>query len=606
MVFMAPIVCAQRAVAGAAQPRAKAAHNSARSQHITMRSPGESLRFAIAALFCAAGLAGAVQARPAVQMDMAHQPVALQDAGEAWIDESGEAAAEQLAADSTIAWKPAQPGQIYHLTTGKALWFRFSIAPTSEIERWYVEVPYPSVDRVTLYMQDNLGDWTSQAPAGDTLPVAEWPVPHRHPLLPILVTSEQPRNYLLKVENPHSFSAPIDFVSDSYLSREGQQTALILGIYFGLAGLAALLGLISAVSLRDPAYAFYALSVALMGLAQAGMTGIAGLHLWPHQPWWNDRASMVVPVLAVGCLMWFFATMVSMRERSPWFNRIIATVSLLAPVTALGIMFIEPSQRFRLLVGYVVLAGTMGTLGIIWAARRGDRYALWLLVGSVPVMIGSAFPTARVAGLIPVSFLTTYGMQVGIAFELPILLVILMLRSQQRREHWRRIQGLDRTDPATGLMNEAVFMERLVRMIARSQRLKFRSAVILVDIVNTDAIRRQFGPAATEELPLQVAGRLLAASREIDGVARLSEYRFGMLIEGPLNPEDIASAGPRVVARCLMPFKDKPLQWLAQVRVAQTLVPAERADPQQIVARLQGLLSNVPAESKRAVFSLTS
>lgn len=561
---------------------------------------------AIAALLFALAPAGAAQARAAVQLDIAHQPVALQDEGEAWIDESGEASAEQVASDSTIAWKPASPGTIYPLTTGKALWFRFSISPTSEIERWYLEVPYPSVDRVTLYMQDNLGDWTSQAPAGDTLPVADWPVPHRHPLLPILVTSEQPRNYLLKVENPHSYSAPLDFVSDSYLSRTGQQTALVLGIYFGLAGLAALLGLMSAVSLRDPAYGFYALSVALMGLAQACMTGIAGLHLWPHQPWWNDRASMVVPVLAVGCLMWFFALMVSMRERSPWFNRVIAALALLAPLTALGIMFIEPSQRFRLLVAYVVLAGNLGTFGIIWAARRGDRYAIWLLVGSIPVILGSAFPTARVAGLIPVSFFTMYGMQIGIAIELPILLVILMLRSQQRREHWRRIQGLDRTDPATGLMNEAVFMERLVRMIARSQRLRFRSAVVLVDIVNADSIRRQFGPAAAEELPLRVASRLLAASREIDGVARLSEYRFGMLIEGPLNPEDIASAGPRVVARCLMPFKDKPLQWVAQVRVAQTLVPAERADPQQVVARLQALLSNVPAESKRAVFSLTS
>jgi two-component system, sensor histidine kinase LadS len=557
------------------------------------------------ALLFVLALAGAAQARAAVQMDMAHQPVALAG-GEAWIDPTGEASAETVAADRTIAWKPAEPGTIYPLTTGKALWFRFSIAPTSEIERWYVEVPYPSVDRVTLYMQDNLGDWTSQAPAGDTLAVADWPVPHRHPLLPILVTGEQARNYLVKVENPHSFSAPLDFVSDSYLSREGQQSALVLGIYFGLAGLAALLGVMSAVSLRDPAYAFYALSVALMGLAQAGMTGIAGLHLWPHQPWWNDRASMVMPVLAVGSLMWFFATMVSMGERSPWFNRVIAVLALLAPVTALGIMFIEPSQRFRLLVGYVVLAANIGTLGVIWAARRGDRYAIWLLVGSIPVMIGSAFPTARVAGLIPVSFLTTYGMQIGIAFELPVLLLILMVRSQQRREHWRRIQGLDRTDPATGLMNEAVFMERLVRMIARSQRLKFRSAVVLVDIVNADAIRRQFGPAAVEELPLRVASRLLGASREIDGVARLSEYRFGMLIEGPLNPEDIASAGPRVVARCLMPFKNKPLQWVAQVRVAQTLVPTERADPQQVVARLQALLSNVPAESKRAVFSLTS
>ena len=103
-----------------------------------------------------------------------------------------------------------------------------------------------------------------------------------------------------------------------------------------------------------------------------------------------------------------------------------------------------------------------------------------------------------------------------------------------------------------------------------------------------------------------MAGRLLTAARDIDAVARLSEFRFGMLVEGPLSPEDVASEGPRVVARCLMPFKNKPIEWVAQVRVAQTVVPTERADAQQVVDRLSGLLNNVAPDSKRAVFTLTS
>jgi GGDEF domain-containing protein len=143
-------------------------------------------------------------------------------------------------------------------------------------------------------------------------------------------------------------------------------------------------------------------------------------------------------------------------------------------------------------------------------------------------------------------------------------------------------------------------------MMARSERLKYQSAVLLVDITNMEQIRRDFGQRSAEELPLRVAGRLLAAAREIDGVARLSELRFGMLVEGPLSPEDAASAGPRIVARCLMPFKNKPIEWVAQVRVAQTLVPTERANAGQVVNRLEALLAAVPPESKRAVFSLTS
>jgi hypothetical protein len=105
-------------------------------------------------------------------------------------------------------------------------------------------------------------------------------------------------------------------VSESYFNRHEQRTSLILGIFFGLAGLAVVLGVLSAVSLRDSTYAFFALSVALMGLSQAANTGIGGLHLWPNLPRWNDLSSMVLPVLAVGSLVWFFSAVVSVPERS--------------------------------------------------------------------------------------------------------------------------------------------------------------------------------------------------------------------------------------------------------------------------------------------------
>jgi GGDEF domain-containing protein len=195
-------------------------------------------------------------------------------------------------------------------------------------------------------------------------------------------------------------------------------------------------------------------------------------------------------------------------------------------------------------------------------------------------------------------------MQLGIAIELPTLFLILMMRGQQRREHHRRMQGLDRMDPATGLLNAPVFAERMMRMMARSQRLHYQSAVLLIDIVNMDQLRREFGIRSAEELPLRVAGRLLATAREIDEVARLTPLRFGILVEGPLTPEEASSIGPRVVARCLMPFKDKPIGWLAQVRVGQTAVPNGRHDAKDVLLGLEALLASVGADSKRAVFTL--
>lgn len=560
-------------------------------------------RLAAAAVLVAAGLLAPAAAQTVLTLDVAQQPVTLGNAGQFWIDNTGEALVDNVAGNPAIPWAPTEPNAVYPLSTGKALWLRFSVAEIDDRERWYLEIPYPAVNLVTLYGPDRLGQWSPQF-AGDSLPVANWPLPSRHPIFPLALTPEAPREFLLRVENPHSFGAPLNFVSEGHLNRHEQRTALVLGIYFGLAGLAVVLATMAAISLRDSAFGWYAFSIALMGLAQSSMTGMAGLHLWPTLPWWNDVSALALPVLGVGALMWFFSAVVSAPQRSRRVHRLLVAMGLLAVAIAAGIMVVEPSMRFRLMVPYVAAGCIVGVGTIVWAWRRGDRYAGWLLAGLAPVVIGAFFPLARTAGLIPISFWTAHSIQISIALELPLLLMVLMLRSQHRRENQRRIQGMDRMDPATGLINAQVFTERLSRLIARSQRLKLQSAVLVIDIANIEQIRRTFDRRSAEEMPLRVAGRLLSAAREIDSVARLSDFRFGMLVEGPLSPEEAASTGPRVVARCLMPFKDKPLEWVAQVRVAQTLVPTEAFDAERVIGRLEAVLAAVPAESKRAVFTI--
>jgi hypothetical protein len=54
-----------------------------------------------------------------------------------------------------------------------------------------------------------------------------------------------------------------------------------------------------------------------------------------------------------------------------------------------------------------------------------------------------------------------------------------------------------------------------------------------------------------------------------------------------------------------MPFKGRPLEWSAHVRVAQALIPMDGNDPSQLVGRLEMLLASAPSDSRRAVFMLS-
>ena len=543
--------------------------------------------------------------RSVLDLDAQKQPVALKDWGDYWVDATAKLTAPGVAATANINWQPTEPQTIYPITVGQALWVRFTVPPAPDAERWYLEVPYPSINRASLFTLDASGQWAEQK-AGDLVAVAKWPVPHRHPLMPIAISAEVPTKYLLRLENGHSFGTQFQFVSESHLSYSEQRVSLILGIFFGLVGLAMVVSVISGVSLRDPAYGFYALVALLMGLTQASATGIAGLHLWPNWPAWNDVSTYVLPTLGLSARLMFVSAAIALPERSMLLHRTVTGVAILGLAAALAEVLLPMELRMRVLMWYVFIPQIVALYVLLWAWRRGDRFALWLIVGFTPLILAAALIDARNLGWLTVSFLTTHVAQLAAAIELPILMVILMLRSQHRRENIRRIQGLDRVDPSTGLINGHVFGARLVRMIARSERLGQQSAVMLIEIVNIAQTERDFGRKAAEELPLRVAERLLTTAREIDSAARLSELRFGMLVEGPFDTENGSTLAPRVVARCLMPFKGMHKECVAQVRVAYALVPYQGSNAQTLLARLEErLVAAISTGDRRAVYMLS-
>ena len=556
-------------------------------------------------LLAATGMAStSAWSRTVLDLDVQQQPVALKDWGDYMVDSTGQLNAAQVFSTGPSNWKPTQSNTIYPISSGQALWIRFTVPPAPDAERWYLEVPYPSINRTSLFTLDSAGQWGEQK-SGDLVAVSKWPVPHRHPLMPIAVSAEVPTSYLLRLENGHSFGVSLQFLSESHLNHSEQRVSLILGIFFGLVGLAAVVSALSALSLRDPAYGFYAASVTLMGLTQATATGIAGLHLWPNAPSWNDVSTSVLPTLELVATLMFVSAAVSLPERSARLHRLFIGMALLGLVTAVAVAVVPIDVRMRVLMSYVFLPQLLAFAALVWAWQRGDRFAPWLILGFAPIALAVACVSARNMGWLPVSFLTKHASQIGVAIELPILMVILMLRSQQHRENKRRILGLDRMDPATGLINGHVFAERLMRMMARSERLKQQSAVMLIDIVNTEQIERDYGRKTAEELPLRVAERLLSTAREIDSAARLSERRFGMLVEGPFDAEDAGALGPRIVARCLMPYKGLHIDCVAQVRVAYALVPHQSTHAQSLLSRLEERLAWAASTGdKRAVFML--
>ncbi len=531
------------------------------------------------------------------------QPVDLQDSGDYWIDTSGQFTPEQVASSSEIAWKPTRTDAVYPVRSGDSVWVRFSAMPPSGSGAWFVQIANPSIDRISLYTPGGAGNW-QEGRAGDLVAVSQWPAPHRFPLLPIAGTAQGPTQYLLRLENGYPFSAALQLVSESHLNYSTQRLSLILGMFFGLIGLTAVVCALGAALLRDTAYGLYALSVTLTGLALASVTGIGGLHLWPDWPWWNDLSTTILPMLTVSASLLCISHAVSLPERSRGLHWLMVGQAALGVVVAATLALLPAASRMTLFLPALLLLVLGGTAGLAGAWRRGDRIALWLILAYLPISAAGGWSLARDAEWVSPGFFTDYGMLLGVALNLPMVMLVLMLRSQRRRATMRRVHAMERIDPATGLINAQVFAERLSGMIARSGRMRQQGIVLLIDLVNSEQVQRDFGRKVADGLPLHMAKQLMSVARDIDSVARLSTWRFGMLVEGPLSAADAAALGPRIVARCLMYREAMSGHCTAQAHVAYTIVPYKGLNAHELMAQLGRRLADTPADSKRAVFIL--
>ena len=145
---------------------------------------------AAALLFLATLLAGMpAAARNLLTLDGGRQHMMLQDRGDAWVDESGRLPIEQVAGNADIRWHATNDENIYKLEKGQALWVRFTVPAMPTTERWYLEIPYPGVDRVTLFVKSANG-WIST----QTTYIAARRAARRRQLVPSIAVTARPAN----------------------------------------------------------------------------------------------------------------------------------------------------------------------------------------------------------------------------------------------------------------------------------------------------------------------------------------------------------------------------------------------------------------------------
>jgi len=514
----------------------------------------------------------------------------------AWEDPSGSATLDAArAAFASGQGVPNNRSRVMPLGPGRAVWYELALSPVTVPVRAVLTLPIAGLDAVEFHRPDGSGGWRVQR-AGDSVPVADWPVRYLQPAFVFTVQPGEPeRITYMRVRHSHPVAVSWVLWDASSFNEANKTWHLVLGGYVGIMVLVLVLAGIHAVFWRDNIHLYFGVHVILVGLTVLSLTGLAGEYLWPRSPWWNDLASLLLPWAALGWTGLFLRELVAERGR-----RLLSLVLVGQAVICLaGIATLLVSGRQPIFIFMNAWAASSLLLFLavaFWYALRRPEVGMWVLAG-LAVLSGLAlFPVLRNLGLEPPVLATQYGLQLGGVLEIPLVLTGLYFRSRERRDNRLRMHALPRTDPLTGVGTHRVLIERLQQLLERQRRDPQLGAVLRVRVGNLATISNEYGREAAEAAMVRAAECVTRETREGDTTAREQHGDLVLVMDGRMTRDQAIVAGRNIIAGGLKFSGRLPPGVTLSLQVAGACAPFPQGNAQLLLGSLGQLLQDIASD----------
>lgn len=378
------------------------------------------------------------------------------------------------------------------------VWFRFVLKnPTGDTVRTLFRLSNPNLDEIDLYQKR--ASWELLSATGDNRPFESRKFKNRNFIIPVAVLPHACDTFLLRANNGgEQFHFVPSLVSYSYFLEQDADTQLYFGIYFGIIAFIIIFNLFSYIALGDRTALWYASYVFCLGMLQLSLVGIGAYRLWGGE-YLSDRANPFFASTSVLFLLYFCMDYLKTREIMPKIHRFFLWFR--AAIFACIVFSLIPMDVFYK-ISVVGINGITFVLNIIIlpvayiAVRKNVREAkLFLLAFAVLTLAVFGF-ILKNFGIVPSSFLTDFGMQIGSSLESILLSIGIVLKYKSTRETAiRSLRNLNElTEKANVVLEEKVAL-RTQEVEKQKSQLEYKNEQILSSIAYAQRIQDSLLPS---------------------------------------------------------------------------------------------------------------
>jgi diguanylate cyclase (GGDEF)-like protein len=138
-------------------------------------------------------------------------------------------------------------------------------------------------------------------------------------------------------------------------------------------------------------------------------------------------------------------------------------------------------------------------------------------------------------------------------------------------------------DPLTELPNRALFMDRLMVALDRSQRAGTGVAVLFLDVDNFKEINDNLGHDAGDRVLIGLSDRLRAMLRPMDTVARFGGDEFTFLVEDLSGEREVVLIADRINRAANLPIPYDHSRVAISVSIGIAMVSGQAVEPETLI-----------------------
>jgi two-component system, sensor histidine kinase LadS len=473
---------------------------------------------------------------------------------------------EAVQAAPSADWQTFNPHATYPIKEGVALWVQLTLFVSTPPNGWSIKLPKPYLDRIELHLPASGGAWTVQA-AGDKVAHSAWPVRSLHPkfMLPVLPVGEH--KLFLKISNTVPFSValqlhnPQSALNDSFdhLIRSAGIVILIICMAFISACMAGVY--------RDKAYAWnsaYALSAALTA---AAYTGLASYVLWSETVFWPERSIHVTLLMSIVLQIIFCYETFEPQKLWPrftglmWFSIALTAAGIALLMTVQHIWVYTVGLIVPMLINWFIVVSM-----VVVRLRQGELSAKMWMLAYLPLALLVIAAVLEGFGLLPVAVVGYYWPMYALAFEVPVLLLALMLRAKSRDAQAVTRRTRQQLDPLTGFILPRAYEGVAAPMWQKAASVESDLAVVYVQITQPSL------PYLSGRSHVPGGERVVRVLRTVfrmdDTFAQVRDDVYAVLMPGKTLGEPLQSRLTRAVAQLHMLSIELKTDYPLRTRIA--------------------------------------